>query len=469
MASHPQTRRLLKAFLFFLDILGFTLVFSLVLSFRLNDFSSMHFISGPMLTFVAINYVCLYLFSLYQLDPQTPLWKKPLQCLIAVTLAGCVIVLVSYLSGAIAFTGVIGRGSLMTTQLGFGIWTAVVRFFMSKWLRGASQRLRWLVIGNEEHLLPFFQDLRTNQLTGHFAYLTPEGKPLTHNDSTSVSPASPLTIQLAGSWDDLARLERNSWTGLIVGAGQKLPDAAVETLMRFRLRGVRVYDLTDFYELIWYKVPVFYLRRSWFAMSQGFQLLHDPLGLRLKRAFDFLGALLLLLLASPILLITALAIKLESRGPIVFKQTRVGENGKLFTVYKLRSMRVDAEKNGAQWAAKNDNRVTRVGSFIRATRIDELPQLVNVLRGEMSFIGPRPERPEFTGMLEKEIPFYGLRHILRPGVTGWAQVMYPYGASIEDAREKLQFELYYIKNYSLLLDAAIVFKTIRVVLFGKGR
>jgi lipopolysaccharide/colanic/teichoic acid biosynthesis glycosyltransferase len=169
------------------------------------------------------------------------------------------------------------------------------------------------------------------------------------------------------------------------------------------------------------------------------------------------------------MLIVMLLIKLESRGGAVYTQQRVGEGGRVFTIYKLRSMRSDSEARGAQWAKSHDARVTRIGRFIRATRIDELPQLFNVLRGDMSFIGPRPERPEFTGELEQKIPYYSLRHLLRPGITGWAQVMYPYGATVEDACEKLQFELYYIKNYSLILDAAIILRTIRVVVTGSGR
>jgi lipopolysaccharide/colanic/teichoic acid biosynthesis glycosyltransferase len=169
------------------------------------------------------------------------------------------------------------------------------------------------------------------------------------------------------------------------------------------------------------------------------------------------------------MLVTALLIKIESPGDILFRQIRTGKDGEPFSIFKFRSMRSDAEKDGAQWASKNDQRVTRVGKFIRLTRIDELPQLLNIFRGEMSFIGPRPERPEFNTLLEKEIPYYEMRHLVNPGLTGWAQVLYPYGASVEDSKEKLQYELYYIKNYSLLLDLQIVLKTVGVVLLGRGR
>jgi sugar transferase (PEP-CTERM system associated) len=453
------------------DLIGIALAYSLAYALRLNRFEPEQIFSGLVLSFVLINLACLYIFDLYSIDPQTPLWKKPLQTLSAVFIAGCVIILVTYLSGAVLFSGIIGRGVLIGAQVLFAFWAAGQRFWVSKWLRKTAVRSRMLVVGTIEYVKHFVNDLRESRLAGQFTFLTPEGDEIDFDTTAGgrKPSKSPLTLAVQGSWNDLERLSLDPWTGIIVCAGNQLPESLVETLMDIRLRGIRVVDLADFYEQTWLKVPVFYLQRSWFAMAQGFQLLHNPIGLRLKRLFDILGASLLLAITSPILLLTALAIKLESRGPVIYRQTRVGENGKLFTVIKLRSMRTDAEKHGAAWTVQNDPRVTRIGSFIRATRIDELPQLLNVLRGEMSFIGPRPERPEFMDQLEHEIPFYNLRHILKPGVTGWAQVMYPYGASVEDARQKLQYELYYIKNYSLLLDTAIVFKTIRVVLFGQGR
>ena len=170
----------------------------------------------------------------------------------------------------------------------------------------------------------------------------------------------------------------------------------------------------------------------------------------------------------PVMLLTALAIYLESGGPVLYRQERVGHRGKTFTLLKFRSMRQDAEANGAVWARQNDTRVTRIGNFIRRTRIDELPQLVNVLRGDMSFVGPRPERPEFVAELAKAIPYYELRHYVKPGITGWAQILYPYGASINDSREKLQYDLYYLKNYSIFLDINILLQTVQVILWRKG-
>jgi exopolysaccharide biosynthesis polyprenyl glycosylphosphotransferase len=188
-----------------------------------------------------------------------------------------------------------------------------------------------------------------------------------------------------------------------------------------------------------------------------------------KLVFDVVVSCVLLVLAMPVMLATAIAIFLESGAPIVYRQERVGRGGRIFTLLKFRSMRVDAEKEGkAQWAQANDARVTRVGRFIRGTRIDELPQLFNVLRGEMSFVGPRPERPAFVADLTGQIPFYDVRHCVNPGLTGWAQVRHRYGASVADAGRKLQFDLYYVKNHSLALDVLILLETVRVVLLREG-
>jgi exopolysaccharide biosynthesis polyprenyl glycosylphosphotransferase len=188
-----------------------------------------------------------------------------------------------------------------------------------------------------------------------------------------------------------------------------------------------------------------------------------------KRTLDVLTAAAGLIIATPVLLVVALLVKVTSRGPVLYHQQRVGQHGRTFTVHKFRSMRADAEaKTGAVWAASNDSRVTPIGRLLRKSRLDELPQLWNVLRGEMSFVGPRPERPEFVRQLTEQIPYYGQRHVVRPGLTGWAQVRYSYGASTEDALQKLQYDLYYIKNLSISLDLFIIFSTIKTVVLRKG-
>lgn len=252
-----------------------------------------------------------------------------------------------------------------------------------------------------------------------------------------------------------------------------LPDAPLDDdiaheLLKAKLHGTMVVDIRSFYEHVVQRLPLSQINDEWLLQTEGFSLTTRGSLRRLKRALDVLISLCLLVLTMPVMLLAAIAVRLESPGPVIYRQDRVGLHEREFTVYKFRSMRADAEKNGAVWAQAGDSRVTRVGRFIRKVRIDELPQLWNVLKGDMSFIGPRPERMAFVRGLKKTIPYYGLRHTVKPGLTGWAQVCYPYGASEEDARRKLEYDLYYIKNMSLLLDIHIIFKTIGVVLFPRG-
>ena len=238
-------------------------------------------------------------------------------------------------------------------------------------------------------------------------------------------------------------------------------------LLDCKLKGVKVMDLTSFYERELGVLKVDNLRASWLIFSHGFDqgLVRDMI----KRSFDVLASLSLLILALPVLALAMLAILLESGRPIFYRQERVGQGGVPFMILKLRTMVQDAEKDGQpRWAGQNDARITPVGRFLRRTRIDELPQLINVLRGDMSLVGPRPEQPEYVALLSEEIPYYRERHCVRPGITGWAQLSYPYGASQRDAEEKLQYDLYYIRHQSLFFDALILLQTVEVVLFRKG-
>jgi sugar transferase (PEP-CTERM system associated) len=241
----------------------------------------------------------------------------------------------------------------------------------------------------------------------------------------------------------------------------------LEQLLSCRVSGIRVTDLAGFFERIRGEVPIDSLKASWLIYGDGFR--QSQSRNLVKRTLDLLAALALLALTAPIMLLAGLAIALESGFPIIYRQERVGARGEKFMLLKFRSMILDAEHDGAaRWAAVNDARVTRVGRLLRRMRIDELPQLVNVLKGEMSFVGPRPERPCFVAELSERIPFYGVRHSVKPGITGWAQVRCAYGASVEDATRKLQFDLYYVKNHAFFLDLLILLETVRVVLFGEG-
>ena len=242
-----------------------------------------------------------------------------------------------------------------------------------------------------------------------------------------------------------------------------------EKLLQYKLEGLQYYNYLEFYETYENKLPISHLSPKWFLENTGFEIYHNNFNLKAKRLLDLLFALLIGIFAAPVIVLAAIIVKLESKGPVFFIQERIGEGNKKFNIVKFRSMTTDAEKDGPQWASKNDNRVTKFGKIMRATRIDELPQLWNVLRGEMSFVGPRPEREYFIQQLEKEIPYYNLRHTVKPGLTGWAQVMYPYGASVEDAYRKLQYDLYYIKHHSIPFDVKVLLKTVTIVIFGKGR
>jgi sugar transferase (PEP-CTERM system associated) len=255
---------------------------------------------------------------------------------------------------------------------------------------------------------------------------------------------------------------------IVVALGDRRGGAMpLRELLDCKIVGVQVSDLSTYFEKMLGQIRIDQLHAGWLIFGNGFD--HSAFRDIAKRAFDIACSFVLLVLAAPVLFVTAICIRLESKGPLLYRQERVGQDGRTFSVLKFRSMRVDAEKSGApQWAVAKDDRVTRVGSFIRRYRIDEFPQLVNVLKGEMSLVGPRPERPFFVEQLKAEIPFYAVRHSVKPGVTGWAQVRYQYGASIEDALEKLQYDLYYVKNHSIFLDSVILFETVRVVLSGRG-
>jgi exopolysaccharide biosynthesis polyprenyl glycosylphosphotransferase len=240
----------------------------------------------------------------------------------------------------------------------------------------------------------------------------------------------------------------------------------VQGLLQCRLAGLQVFETVPFCERVLRRVPTSLARASDFAFSEDISV--PPFRRITKRAVDLVMAAILIVLAAPLIAVTAVAIKLDSPGPVLYRQERVGRNGRRYVLWKFRSMEADAERDGPAWAKEQDERCTRVGRLIRKTRIDEIPQVVNVLLGEMSFVGPRPERPVFVERLKGVVPFYSLREIVQPGITGWAQIRYPYGASIEDAGNKLEFDLYYIKHCSLFLDLAIMFHTVRHVLRARG-
>jgi sugar transferase (PEP-CTERM system associated) len=286
-------------------------------------------------------------------------------------------------------------------------------------------------------------------------------------DAPDAADRVPVGFELLGKTKDLLSIADDLRPDLVLVALTEMRRALpAEDLLECRLRGINVEEWPTFYEKQTGKILVTNLRPSWLIFSNGF--VKTETTRMLKRVMDVGLALIGLTLSLPVMALVGIAVKLTSKGPVLFRQQRVGERGRIFVLNKFRSMTVDAERHGAVWAQAHDPRVTRVGRWLRRTRLDELPQFWNVLVGDMSFVGPRPERPEFVGTLQKQIPFYMARHAVKPGITGWAQVRHHYAASIEDSMEKLQYDLYYIKNLSPLLDLVILMSTLQVVLFARG-
>jgi sugar transferase (PEP-CTERM system associated) len=347
---------------------------------------------------------------------------------------------------------------LIAWALGFGLIRPALYV-----LRGAGVGVRRvLIIGAGAEAVAIHRDLQqrnssNTRLVGFF-----EAGPVVDPGAVANAALFPTS---AGLWNVVQRWRISE---VIVAVreqrGGVLP---LRDLLECRIHGVRVVDETACFERLRGEFPIESLKASWLIYARGFEQ-----GLArtvAKRILDVAGSLVLLAFLFPIMALAAQAIVLESRGPLIFRQERVGRGGRCFKLLKFRSMRADAEKDGvARWATLHDPRITRVGRLIRKTRIDELPQLINVLRGDMSLVGPRPERPTFVETLKADIRFYDVRHSVKPGVTGWAQIRYQYAASLEDSKRKLQFDLYYVKNHSLWLDLRILVETVRVVLRGEG-
>lgn len=404
--------------------------------------------------FISVSVLLLfYVFGSYDITALVSARRVFARSLLALAMALAFIVLINYFGGK-ERSGVFGRGVLTGSFVSFALISSFVRLVIISSLKKTVQSARWLFVCTERIYRSLKADLDKNLFQGQRFFLLDQP----HHDK-----------DVLGTWQDYPDILNNSWDNIIIGFDQTAPHSLVEKLISVRFASVNVKDLVQFYEQQWRKIPIFALGTSWFLHTEGFSLFGNPIRVRLKRVIDLIVASLMLLMVWPLMLLTWICIRLESSGPAIYKQIRTGREGKDFTVLKFRSMRVDAEASGARWASLDDDRITRVGKFIRKTRIDELPQLFNILEGSMSLVGPRPERPEFNEMLKEKIPFYDFRHLIHPGLTGWAQVLYPYGASIEDAEEKLQYELFYIKNYSLWFDISIILKTVQVVIFGKGR
>ena len=442
----PRHKLLMMGF----DLLLFICSFFAVIVIRFSDFS-LSFINAFGFWFMAgVLLVTSYILGVYDMEAtkQREVFVRNFLSVLG-ALAG--VLVVNYLFGK-ERAGIFGRGVLIGAFGFFWLLSSSYRYIIWSHFQKVLTQLNYLFLCHESNLAMLKSEFLEKTQSRAEVFLPKINKDF---------------VELESHLRD--KLKRD-WTAVILAIPQKYwSDEFSDLLMQVRFQGTQIISVSDFFENQLQKVPVDFLNQEWFIFEKGFRLINNPIGLRVKRLADLVLALILLSFAWPLILVAAIFIKLESPGEVFYRQIRTGLNDQDFTIFKLRSMRKNAETNGAQWASQGDARVTFVGKWIRLTRIDELPQLWNVIRGDMSFIGPRPERPEFNVDLEKKIPFYRLRHMVRPGITGWAQVMYPYGASVEDSKQKLQFDMYYIKNFSFFLDFIIVLKTIRVVIFGKGR
>lgn len=398
-----------------------------------------------------------YIFDLYDLRMIRQRVTLCIRIVQAVGLAAIVLAVFFYMLPQM----MLGRGVYLISLLLLLTVMTCWRVFVM-WLLGhPSLAERVLILGTEEIAVRLAREALEHREEGYkiLGFVGEDPK------LVGQSLVNPRVLGLTCELEDLVRIHKAD--RVVVAMSDRRGHLPLNLLLNMKLRdGVAIEESSSFYERLTGKISIEMLRPSWLVFSSNSR--RTRLYKHSRRVAEVLLSIAGLVLSLPVMILTAIAIKLDSRGPVFYRQERVGRHNKPFNIIKFRSMHVDAEPEGPVWADERDPRVTRVGSVIRKLHIDELPQFINILRNEMSFIGPRPERPVFVSQLEREIPYYSQRHLLKPGLTGWAQIRFPYGASIEDAAEKLQYDLYYIKNQSLMLDAVIVFETIRIVLFGRG-
>jgi len=418
-----------------------------------------HFFTSAVAFAVAIVF-SMSAMGMYQLDFSEGLRNPFFLKLMPSFLMGFVILtLVFYIAPELYF----GRGilSLIFILGALGIFAARIIFFKTSELRFLETRILFLGGGP---LAKECSDLAAESNNYHHYNIT--GFIPVPSEELCVPQAKLLKVRDGDSLVSLA--SRYNVAEIVVSVQNRRGGFPIKELLDCKLQGVKVTDAATFFERETCQIRVDSLQPSWLVFGGGFD--QSYIRTFMKRGFDLVCSAIILVVSLPVMVLTALLIYLEDGAPVFYSQERVGKDGKTFKVHKFRSMRSDAEKGGKpQWAAHNDPRVTRIGNFIRRVRIDELPQILNVFAGEMSFVGPRPERPYFVEQLIEVVPYYNVRHSIKPGITGWAQVRYGYGSSAEDALQKLQYDLYYVKNNSLFLDVLVLIDTLKVVLFRSGR
>ena len=401
-----------------------------------------------------------YLFDLYDLPATRRYLRVLMNIVIALGAATVALSILFYVVPALQ----LGRGVFLV-DVSLAVVVISSWRLLVAWSAGHPQltvRERVLILGSGDQAIELARATLERRDSGFHIVGFVDNKP----ELVGKSLINPAVIGLTDNIMPL--IDQYQVDRIVVAVEDRRGKFPIQELLSLSLSGrVAVEESARYYERLTGKIASEMLRPSWLIFSRGNRF--TDFEQHVRRLFNAGLATLGLVLSLPIMLLTALAVKLDSRGPIFYVQERVGKNGRIFKIFKFRSMKVEAEaKSGPVWAEEDDPRVTRVGRIIRKLRFDELPQFINVLRGDMNFVGPRPERPMFVEQLSEIVPYYSQRHVVKPGLTGWAQIKYPYGASVEDAIEKLRYDLYYIKNQSLLLDPIIVFETIKIVLFGRG-
>lgn len=420
--------------------------------------SSLGMLWPKALAFTSVMMLGMFAMGLHSDYPGNRICPTLLRIAVGYALGGIALTLLFYLVPAVF----IGRGVFVLSALISFVGISTLRFFFIKVVDKDLFLRRVLVYGSGSKAAYVKHYAESND---HQVRFKTVGYVRTTDDRSLIG-----TEELVQPNAPLSQFARDRGADEIVIAVDDRRNALpVEELLECRMSGIQVTDLPTFFEREARKIRLDLLSPSWIIFSEGFNRGGGARS-QMERIFDIVSSSLLLLISWPFMLITALAIKIEDgwHSQVLYRQVRVGQAAEPFEILKFRSMREDAEKDGAQWAREGDDRVTLVGAIIRQLRIDELPQIFNVLRGDMSFVGPRPERPEFVEDFIMKLPYYSERHRVKPGVTGWAQLRYPYGASDKDALEKLQYDLYYAKNHSLLFDLLILLNTAEVVVFGKG-
>ncbi|MFC1670447.1 TIGR03013 family XrtA/PEP-CTERM system glycosyltransferase [Spirochaetota bacterium] len=447
-----KIRRTYQFILLLVDII--LVIGSIVLSFilRLNLRSllddSINVV--PLIVFVFI--LILYFMNTYNIDQTFRTIKYTSQYSIAFIVIAISCAVIFYLFPPLKY----GRGILGILLITSYVLLLIWRFIYDAFIHKSIDKKRIAVLGIEKH---YKEIVNLIEKINYFSFIGFIGR-----KKSKISE-----YQVLGDSNDVKKIiEKNDIDAIVLAKDYNDKDLERDVL-DIKMKGIMIYNVPMLYEHVSEKIPVSYISDFWLIFNTFTGIDDNIYNNRIKRIVDLIVSCIALIITSPILILSAIAVKLNSKGPVFYKQIRVGYDDNNFQIIKFRSMRIDAEeKTGAVWASEKDPRITFVGKIIRKLRIDELPQLINILKGDMSLMGPRPERPEFVKELKKDIPYYSLRHVIKPGLTGWAQINYQYGASKEDALEKLQYDLYYIKHLSFGFDIAILLRTIHVILFGIG-